>query len=168
MQTTKNEQKMKENKRNYLEAEELYNEYKKSVDNDQCSERLGELFLTLADHILRSPNFNRYPKEIKEDLSGHAIVKLMKSLKTVKLQLTPHQIFNFATRTVYTAFLSELARHYKHEGIKRAATRQYLESSPFIDVRTREQMIDEIDQFEAEIMEKKKATKERKMKKAAK
>ena len=153
---------------NYIDQKELYDEYKKSVDNDQCTERLGELFQTLICHMLRSPNFNRYPKEVKEDLSGHAIVKLMKSLKTVKLSLTTQNIFNFATRTVYTAFLSELGRHYKHEGIKRAATRKYLESSPFIDVRTREQMIDEIDQFEAEIMEKKKATKEQKMKKAAK
>ena len=157
---------MKENKLNYLDAEELYDEYKKSVEAGQCTERLGEMFLTLTDHMLRSPNFNRYPKAVKEDLSGHALEKLMKSLKTVKLEFTPHQIFNFATRTVYTAFLSELGRHYKQEGIKRAATRKYLENSPYIDVRTREQMISEIDQFEAEIMEKKKATKERKIKKA--
>ena len=146
---------MKENKRNYLDQKELYNEYKKSVENDQCTERLGELFQTLICHILRSPSFNRYPKELKEDLSGHAIVKLMKSLKTVKLELTAQQIFNFATRTVYTAFLSELGRHYKHENTKRAATRKYLESSPYIDVRTREQMISEIDSFEASLMEKK-------------
>lgn len=151
MQTAKKEQKMG----NYIDQNELYDEYKKSVDNDQCSERLGELFQTLICHIIRSPSFNRYPKEVKEDLSGHAIVKLMKSLKTVKLYLTPQQIFNFATRTVYTAFLSELGRHYKQENIKRAATRKYLESSPFIDVRTREQMIDEIDSFEASLMEKK-------------
>ena len=164
MQTAKKEQKMG----NYIDQNELYDEYKKSVDNDQCTERLGEMFLMLICHILRSPSFNRYPTQVKEDLSGHAIVKLMKSLKTVKLQFTPQQIFNFATRTVYTAFLSELGRHYKHEGIKRAATRKYLESSPFIDVRTREQMISEIDQFENEIKMKKKATKERKMKKAAK
>ena len=146
---------MKENKRNYLDQKELYNEYKKSVDNDQCTERLGELFQTLICHMLRSPSFNRYPKEVKEDLSGHAIVKLMKSLKTVKLYLTSQQIFNFATRTVYTAFLSELGRHYKFENTKRAATRKYLESSPFIDVRTREDMINEIDAFEASLMEKK-------------
>ena len=157
---------MKENKRNYLEAEELYDEYKKSVEAGQCTERLGEMFLTLTDHMLRSPNFNRYPKELKEDLRGHAIVKLMKSLKTVKLEFTPHQIFNFATRAVYTAFLSELGRHYKFENTKRAATRKYLENSIFIDTRIRDQMISEIDQFEAEIMEKKKATKERKIKKA--
>ena len=153
---------------NYIDQNELYDEYKKSVENDQCTERLGELFITLTNHILRSPSFNRYPKEVKEDLCGHAIVKLMKSLKTVNLAFTHQQVFNFATRTVYTAFLSELGKHYKQEGIKRAATRKYLESSPFIDIRTREQMISEIDQFEAEIMEKKKATKAKKMKKAAK
>ena len=159
---------MKENKRNYLEAQDLYDQYKKSVEDGQCTVRLGELFLTLANHILRSPSFNRYQTQVKEDLRGHAIVKLMKSLTTVNLAFTPHQIFNFATRTVYTAFLSELGRHYKQEGIKRAATRKYLESSPFIDVRIRDQMISEIDQFENEIKMKKKETKEKKMKKAAK
>ena len=140
---------------NYIDQNELYDEYKKSVDNDQCSEKLGLFFITLTNHILRSPNFNRYPTQIKEDLRGHALEKLMKSLKTVKLNFTTQQIFNFATRTIYTAFLSELGRHYKQENIKRAATRKYLENSPFIDVRTRDQMINEIDAFEASLMEKK-------------
>lgn len=79
----------------------------------------------------------------------------MKSLMTVNLAFTPQQIFNFATRTVYTAFLSELGRHYKQENIKRAVTRKYLEGSPFIDARTRENMIGEIDAFEASLAEKK-------------
>ena len=103
------------------------------------------MFLTLTNHILRSPNFNRYPKELKEDLSGHAIVKLMKSLKTVKCELMPQQIFNFATRTVYTAFLSELGRHYKFENLKRKVTKEYLMKSDFVDPRIRDQMISEID-----------------------
>ena len=140
---------------NYIDQNELYDEYKKSVENDQCSERLGEMFLTLTNHILRSPNFNRYPKELKEDLSGHAIVKLMKSLKTVKCELMPQQIFNFATRTVYTAFLSELGRHYKFENLKRKVTKEYLMKSDFVDPRIRDQMISEIDSFEASLMEKK-------------
>ena len=159
---------MKENKRNYLEAQELYDEYKKSVENDQCSEKLGLMFLTLTDHILRSPSFNRYPKEVKEDLSGHAIVKLMKSLKTVKLDLTPQNIFNFATRTVYTAFLSELGRHYKQENIKRKMTKDYLMKADFISPQIKDEMIRDIDDFDKEIERKKKETKEKKMKKAAK
>ena len=79
---------MKENKQNYLEAQELYDEYKKSVEGGQCTEKLGEMFLTLTEHMLRSPSFNRYPKEVRSDLRGHALEKLMKSLKTVKLSLT--------------------------------------------------------------------------------
>lgn len=123
---------MKENKRNYLEAQELYDEYKKSVEGGQCTARLGELFLTLTCHILRSPNFNRYPTQVKEDLRGHALEKLMKSLKTVNLEFTTKQIFNFATRTIYTAFLSELGRHYKFANLKRKMTKDYLMKADFI------------------------------------
>ena len=126
------------------------------------------MFITLTDHMLRSPNFNRYPKEVKEDLSGHAIVKLMKSLKTVKLEFTPHQIFNFATRSVYTAFLSELGRHYKFENLKRKVTKDYLMKADFISPQIKDEMIREIDDFDKEIERKKKATREKKTKKAAK
>ena len=153
---------------NYIDQKELYNEYKKSVDNDQCTEKLGELFLTLTYHILRSPSFNRYSYQIKEDLCGHAIEKLMKSLKTVKLQLTAQQVFNFATRTVYTAFLSELGRHYKFENLKRKVTKDYLMKADFISPQIKDQMIREIDDFDKEIERKKKATREKKTKKAAK
>ena len=153
---------------NYIDQKELYDEYKKSVEDGQCTERLGELFLTLADHILRSPNFNRYPKEVKEYLQGHAIVKLMKSLKTVKLEFTAQQIFNFATRTVYTAFLSELGRHYKFENLKRKVTKDYLMKADFISPQMKDQMIRDIDDFEKEVERKKKETKAKKMKKAAK
>ena len=153
---------------NYLDQKELYNEYKKSVENDQCTEKLGELFLTLTYHILRSPNFNRYQTQVKEDLSGHAIVKLMKSLRTVNLALTPQQIFNFATRTVYTAFLSELGRHYKFENLKRKMTKDYLIKADFISPQIKDEMIREIDDFDKEIERKKKETQAKKTKKAAK
>ena len=110
------------------------------------------MFLTLICHILRSPSFNRYPKEVKEDLSGHAIVKLMKSLKTVNLvAFTASQIFNFATRTVYTAFLSELGRHYKFENLKRKVTKDYLMKADFISPQIKDEMIREIDDFDKEI-----------------
>ena len=153
---------------NYIDQKELYDEYKKSADNDQCTERLGELFLTLTNHILRSPGFNRYQTQVKEDLSGHALEKLMKSLKTVKLYLTAQQIFNFATRTVYTAFLSELSRHYKFENLKRKVTKDYLMKADFISPQIKDEMIREIDDFDKEIERKKKETKAKKMKKAAK
>ena len=153
---------------NYIDQKELYNEYKKSVEDGKCTEKLGKMFLTLTEHILRSPSFNRYSYQIKEDLSGHAIVKLMKSLKTVNLYLKAQQIFNFATRTVYTAFLSELGRHYKFENLKRKVTKDYLMKADFISPQIKDQMIRDIDDFEKEIERKKKETKEKKTKKAAK
>ena len=86
MQTNKKEQKKMGN---YIDQKELYNEYKKTVEDGQSTDKLGLMFITLTNHILRSPSFNRYPIQIKEDLRGHAIVKLMKSLKTVKCEFTP-------------------------------------------------------------------------------
>ena len=159
---------MKENKRNYLEAQDLYDQYKKSVEDGKCTAKLGEMFLTLTEHILRSPSFNRYQTQVKEDLRGHALEKLMKSLRTVKLQFTPQQIFNFATRTIYTAFLSQLSRHYKFENLKRKVTKEYLMKSDFISPQIKDEMIRDIDDFDKEIERKKKETKEHKMKKAAK
>lgn len=153
---------------NYIDQKELYDEYKKSVEAGQCTEKLGEMFITLTNHILRSPSFNRYPYQIKEDLSGHAIVKLMKSLKTVRLDLTHQQIFNFATRTIYNAYFSELARHYKFENLKRKVTKDYLMKADFISPQIKDEMIRDIDDFDKEVERKKKETKEKKMKKAAK
>ena len=153
---------------NYIDQKELYDEYKKSVEAGQCTEKLGEMFITLTNHILRSPSFNRYPIQIKEDLSGHAIVKLMKSLKTVRLDLTHQQIFNFATRTIYNAYFSELARHYKFENLKRKVTKDYLMKADFISPQIKDEMIRDIDDFDKEVERKKKETKEKKMKKAAK
>ena len=65
MQTSK---KRKQIMGNYIDQKELYNEYKKSVEDCQCTEKLGEMFLTITYHILRSPSFNRYPREVKEEL----------------------------------------------------------------------------------------------------
>ena len=146
----------------------MYDEYKKSVEGGQCTEKLGEMFLTLTDHMLRSPNFNRYPIQVKEDLRGHAIVKLMKSLKTVNLAFTHQQIFNFATRTVYNAFFSELSRHYKFANLKRKMTKDYLMKADFISPQIKDEMIRDIDDFDKEVERKKKETKAKKMKKAAK
>ena len=153
---------------NYIDQNELYDEYKKSVDNDQCTENLGTMFLTMTEHILRSPSFNRYPSQVKEDLRGHALEKLMKSLRTVKLQYSPQQIFNFVTRAIYNAYFSELARHYKHENLKRKMTKEYLLQSDFISPQIKDEMIREIDDFDKEVERKKKQTQAKKTKKAAK
>ena len=69
---------------------------------------------------------------------------------------------------MYTAFLSELSRHYKFENLKRKVTKESLMKADFVDPRIRDQMISEIDDFDKEVERKKKETKEKKTKKAAK
>ena len=69
---------------------------------------------------------------------------------------------------MYTAFLSELARHYKFENLKRKMTKDYLIKADFISPQIKDEMIREIDDFDKEIERKKKETKEKKTKKAAK
>ena len=69
---------------------------------------------------------------------------------------------------MYNAFFSELSRHYKFENLKRRMTKGYLMKADFISPQMKDQMIREIDDFDREVERKKKETKEKKMKKAAK
>ena len=69
---------------------------------------------------------------------------------------------------MYNAYFSELARHYKFENLKRKVTKDYLMKADFISPQIKDEMIREIDDFDKEIERKKKETKAKKMKKAAK
>lgn len=75
----------------------------------------------------------------------------MKSLDTVNLSYTPRQIFNFATRSVFTAYITELSKHYKQENIKRELTKNQILESEFLSENTKDQMLNEIREFEESI-----------------
>lgn len=78
-------------------------------------------------------------------------MKLVKSLDTVNLSFTPQQIFNFATRTTFTAFVTELMKHYKFENIKREMTKKQILDSEFLDENQKDEMLKEIKEFEESI-----------------
>ena len=67
----------------------MFDEYKKSKEMNRCTERLGMLFMILTDHMLRGPRFIGYSKEVKEDLKGCALIRLVKSIDNVNLSFTP-------------------------------------------------------------------------------
>ena len=52
---------------------------------------------------------------------------------------------------MYTAFLSELGRHYKFENLKRKVTKEYLMKADFISPQMKDQMIRDIDDFDKEV-----------------
>ena len=67
----------------------MFDEYKKSKEMNRCTERLGMLFMILADHMLMGPRFIGYSKEVKEDLKGLALIRLIKSIDNVNLSFNP-------------------------------------------------------------------------------
>lgn len=110
----------------YINSEELKSEYAKSLLAGAATKRLGELFMILTDHVLKHKNFARYPQAVKEDLKSYALLKLCRSVKTIKLEESDaRRVFNYATRTCFTSFLTELGRYYKQQNIKREMTRKY-------------------------------------------
>lgn len=138
-------------RKNYIDQQELFDEYKKSKEMNRCTERLGMLFMILTDHMLRGPRFIGYSKEVKEDLKGCALIRLIKSIDNVNISFTPQQIFNFATRTTFTAFLTELKKHYKFENTKRELTKKQILESELLDESKKEDMLNEIWEFEKSI-----------------
>lgn len=143
---------MRSQKTNYIDAEELRNEYKKSQEAGRCTERLGQMFMTVADHVTGCANFRRYPNAVKEDMKSLALLKLVKSVDTADLErFNAKQIFNYVSRTVWTAFLTELSKHYRQINIKRELTKMMLEQADFMDPRTKSLLLQDIEQFESKM-----------------
>ena len=47
-------------------------------DTGKISEELGEMFMTMTDHILGHSNFRNYTKDLKEEMKGYALFLLVK------------------------------------------------------------------------------------------
>lgn len=147
----------------YIEAEELHREYKKSVEQGKCTERLGVLFIQLTDHLLQSANFRRYPNEMKEDMKSYALYKLVRSVDTVNLDMTPVQVFNYCTRAAWLAYLTEISKYYKTLNLQRDLERQYLEQADFLDPVKKQERIAQIDEIEKGVQAAREKNKKAKM-----
>lgn len=133
----------------YLDENELYNEYKKSVANNYiCTDKLGQYFLILTDHILRGPSFNRYPVDVKQDLQSYALEKLIKGIRNVRLEYTPRQIFNFSTRSVFNSLMTSLKSHYKYINLKKQLKKEYIQNCSYISENQRKKLLEEFQDFE--------------------
>lgn len=111
----------------YINKDDFYNEvvkFQKSSDNKderQASEKLGQMILTLTEHVLKMPSFYRYQKEVKEDMRSFAIYKCMKGLQTFNISMPNAKDFVFAyfTKACIYAYYTFLSQHYKHVNIMR-------------------------------------------------
>ena len=126
-------------KTNYIDRDELHSEMKAYKDTGVISERLGQLFITMVDHILGHSNFRNYTADIKEEMKSHALLLLVKySHNCDAYQRDARQTFNYITTITMNAFKQVLQKYYKQQNLKRELETMYLQmlSNQFgIDVK---------------------------------
>ena len=115
-------------KTNYIDRNELHSEMKAYKDTGVISERLGQFFITMVDHILGHSNFRNYTQDVREEMKSHALLLLVKySHNCDAYQRDARQVFNYLSTVTFNAFKQTLQKYYKRLNTKRELERQYLD-----------------------------------------
>ena len=113
---------------NYIDRNELHSEMKAYKDTGVISERLGQFFITMTDHILGHSNFRNYTADLKEEMRSHALLLLVKySHNCDAYQRDARQTFNYITTIIFNACKQILIKHYKQQNLQRELEQQYLD-----------------------------------------
>ena len=113
---------------NYIDRTELHSEMKAYKDTGVISERLGQLFITMTDHILGHSNFRNYTQDVREEMRSHALMLLVKySHNCDAYQRDARQVFNYLSTVTFNAFKQVLQKYYKRLNTQREIERQYLD-----------------------------------------
>ena len=113
---------------NYIDRDELHSEMKAYKDTGVISERLGQLFITMTDHILGHSNFRNYTADIKEEMKSHALLLLVKySHNCDAYERNARQTFNYITTIVMNSCKQVLQKYYKRLNTQRELERQYVD-----------------------------------------
>lgn len=113
---------------NYIDRDELHSEMKAYKDTGVISERLGQLFITMVDHILGHSNFRNYTQDVREEMKSHALLLLVKySHNCDAYQRDARQTFNYITTIIFNACKQILQKYYKRLNTQRELERRYID-----------------------------------------
>ena len=70
---------------NYIDSLELWDEVSRYKETGTITERLGELMLSMCRHITEHRCFRGYSCEIKDDMVGDGVARLVHALDPVSL-----------------------------------------------------------------------------------
>ena len=113
---------------NYIDRNELHSEMKAYKDTGVISERLGQFFITMTDHILGHSNFRNYTQDVREEMRSHALLLLVKySHNCDAYQRDARQVFNYLSTVTFNAFKQVLQKYYKQLNLKRELETMYLQ-----------------------------------------
>ena len=97
----------------FISSEEIWAEISNWKDTNQISPRLGQIFHEIAENMAKHPRFNRYDPELKKDMIGDAVLKMIRNLHNFKYEKR-NQTFSYCSCIVWTSFIDTLKKHYKH------------------------------------------------------
>ena len=113
---------------NYIDRNELHSEMKAYKDTGVISERLGQFFITMTDHILGHSNFRNYTQDVREEMRSHALLLLVKySHNCDAYQRDARQTFNYITTIIFNSCKQTLQKYYKQQNLKRELETMYLQ-----------------------------------------
>lgn len=89
------------------------------------SEELGKMMIMIADRLLNHSNFRNYPLEVKQDLRGLGLCKLIQGLKNYNFKF--NNAFGYFTQALWNSYITGLTKHYKQINIKREMMKKLFE-----------------------------------------
>ena len=113
---------------NYIDRDQLHQLMRDYKDTGIISEELGEMFMTMTDHILGHSNFRNYTQDVREEMKSHALLLLIKySHNCDAYQRDARQVFNYLTTIIFNACKQTLQKYYKQQNLKRDLEQKYID-----------------------------------------
>ena len=115
-------------KRDYIDRDRLHQLMRDYKDTGIISEELGNMFMTMTDHILGHSNFRNYTYTVREEMKCHALLMLVRySHNCDAYQRDSRQTFNYITTIIFNACKQTLQKYYKQLNLKRELEQKYLD-----------------------------------------
>ena len=96
----------------------------KNPEDRVPSEKLGEMIRQIAIKLTNHSYFRNYTKEMKEDMIGHACLKIIRGLKGFNFKYT--NVFAYFTTACFNSFKAECLKHYKQINIRNSVISDYI------------------------------------------
>ena len=97
----------------FIDSQEIWAEISNWKNTNQISDRLGQIFYEIAENMAKHPRFNRYDIELKKDMIGNAVLKMIRNLHNFSYEKR-QQSFSYCSCIAWTSFMDTLKKHYKY------------------------------------------------------
>ena len=97
----------------FIDSQEIWAEISNWKNTNQISPRLGQIFYEIAENMTKHPRFNRYDIELKKDMIGNAVLKMIRNLHNFSYEKR-NQSFSYCSCIAWTSFIDTLKKHYKY------------------------------------------------------